>query len=192
MLEKLEEPPPDVYFILCTTEPEKLLATVRSRCTLKKYFIKPLRRRDMKELIVNVLEQEEVKWKTDNISQLIKVADGIPREALILLDSLIDLRSKALAKALEEVVRVTSELPIELIRAVNGQESWKSIRSILRSMGEEIDVEDVRWKMLKYMRKVLLDNPSPEVAHTIECFEDSFAESGLAGLYLSCYKALNL
>ena len=192
MLEKLEEPPQSVYFILCTTEPSKLLPTILSRCALRNYSIKPLSRRAMIELINYVLDREDVVWTEQHIIELVRVAAGIPREALILLDNLIDLEGKRLTKALNEIVVLTNELPIELIRAVNAGESWKAVGALLRRLGDNADVEVVRWTMLKYMRKVLLNNPSPQVAFTIECFEDSFAESGLAGLYLACYKALNL
>ena len=190
MLEKLEEPPPDVYFILCTTDPQKLLETVKSRCALRKYFVKPLRRREMKELVVSVLEGEEVEWKPVSVSKLIKVVEGNPREALILLDSLIELRGGRLTKALDELVTTVSELPIDLIRAINNSQPWKPIAVILKDL-EEADAEDIRWKMLKYMRKVLLDNPSAEKAFILECFECSFAESGAAGLILACYKAVH-
>ena len=192
MLEKLEEPPPNVYFILCTTEPQKLTKTVLSRCALKNYSVKKLKRRDMIQLVTDTLKAEEVVWERGQVSKLVRVVDGVPREALILLDTLIELKGRRLDKALNEIVILTDEVPIELIRAVNSRESWKTIGGLLRRLGSEVDVEGVRWTMLKYMRQVLLNNPSPEAAFTIECFEDSFAESGLAGLYLACYKALNL
>ena len=192
MLEILEEPPPNVYFILCTTEPHKVLPTIMSRCALRKFYVKPLKRREMQELVEEVLSEEDMEWKEKHIKQLVKMSEGIPREALILLDSLITLSGKRLTKAMGEIVRASDELPIDLIRAINNKESWATIKVILKGLGEDIDVEQIRWKILKYMRKVLLDKPNAQTAFTIECFEDSFAESGLAGLYLACYKALNL
>ena len=192
MLEILEEPPPNVYFILCTTEPHKVLPTIMSRCALRKFYVKPLKRREMQELVEEVLSEEDMEWKEKHIKQLVKMSEGIPREALILLDSLITLSGKRLTKAMDEIVRASDDLPIDLIRAINNKESWATIKVILKGLGEDIDVEQIRWKILKYMRKVLLDKPNAQTAFTIECFEDSFAESGLAGLYLACYKALNL
>ena len=191
MLEKLEEPPPNVYFILCTTEPIKLLDTVRSRCALLKYRVKPLTRRDMKVLITSVLDEEGADWDTRDISQLIRLAEGIPREALILLDGLIELQGRRLVKALEEIEKQSKELPIELARALTKRQSWKETVRILRALEGE-DVEGVRRLVLKYLRKVLLDNPSGEIAFSVECFEDNFYDSGMAGLILACYKALQL
>jgi DNA polymerase-3 subunit gamma/tau len=191
MLEKLEEPPPNVYFILCTTEPEKLLDTVRSRCALNKYRVKPLARRDMKALITSVLDEESAEWDVRQITKLIRLSDGIPREALILLDGLIDLQNRRLIKALEEIEKQTKELPIELARALTKRQSWKETARILQALEGE-DVEGVRRLVLKYLRKVLLDNPSGEIAFTVECFEDNFYDSGMAGLILACYKSLNL
>jgi len=190
MLEKLEEPPANVYFILCTTDPGRLLKPVLSRCALRNYSVQPLRRREMKQLVLEVLAGENIKWRTEHITKLIKVVDGIPREALVLLDGLIELEEKRLTRALDELVNVVSELPVELVRAINGSAPWKEVARILKSL-EGTTPDDIRWVILKYMRKVLLDNPQPAKAHIIECFEDSFGDSGFAGLVLACYKAVH-
>ncbi|MCK5139866.1 MAG: AAA family ATPase [Thermodesulfovibrionia bacterium] len=191
MLEVLEEPPPNVYFILSTTEPAKILKTVISRCALSKFRVKPLKRRELKELIIEVLACEEVEWNAESIIKLIKLSEGIPREALILLDSLIELKGRALDRALEEIQKQSRELPIELARAINTRQSWKEVARILKALEGE-DVEGVRRLVLKYLRKVLLDNPSGDIAFAVECFEDNFYDSDMAGLILACYKSLQL
>lgn len=190
MLEKLEEPPDGVYFILCTTEPQKLLDTVRSRCALSKYYVKPLTRRSLQSIVEHVLDCEGVEWNVRQINRLVRIADGIPREALILLDGLIGLKGKKLSKALEKIEKQTQELPIELARALNIGQQWKEVARILNQLEGE-DAEGVRRLVLAYMRKVLLNNPSGRAAFTVECFEDNFYDSGMAGLALACYKAVN-
>jgi len=190
MLEKLEEPPPDVYFIICTTDPQKLLTTIRSRCALRKFFVKPLKRRETQELIERVLREEEVEWKERHVVKMVKVAEGNPREALLLLDNLIDLKGSRLTRALDELMSTTVELPISLARALNNSAPWKEVAEILKGL-EGGDAEDIRWMMITYMRKVLLGNPSGEKAFILECFEDSFRDSGLAGLTLACYRAVH-
>ena len=58
MLEILEEPPKGVYFILCTTEPEKLLKTIKTRSTT--YTVSTLRKHEMISLIQWVTQSEGV------------------------------------------------------------------------------------------------------------------------------------
>ncbi len=191
MLETLEEPPANVYFILCTTEPAKLFDTVKSRCALSKYVVKPLTRRQVKEVIAGVIDSEGANWDARQITALARISDGIPREALMLLDSLIELKGNRLTKALKEIEKQSKELPIELARAITNKQSWKEVARILTALEEE-DVEGVRRLMLGYLRKVLRDNPSAYIAEAVEQFEDNFYDSGMAGLTLACYKALQL
>lgn len=191
MLEKLEEPPENVYFILVTTEPHKLVDTIRSRCALAKYYIKPLTRRSMKEVVEHVLSCEDADWDVRQVNRLIRVSEGVPREALKLLDGLIGLKGNRLSKALREIEVQTKELPVQLARALNNRQPWSEIARILKEL-QEGDAEAIRRIVVKYMGKVLLDNPNNETAFIVECFEDNFYDSGMAGLALACYKIVNL
>lgn len=189
MLEKLEEPPKNVYFILCTTEPEKLLETVKSRCVMKTFTVKPLTRRQLINLIEEVLKEEGIDFPSDYIRKVANISQGIPREALLLLDTLIDLDKKELQKAVKDLHSVTKDKPIDLARAINKQANWKEIKLILKDLAT-VPAEDVRRVILDYMWKVLLDRGGAYHAHVIECFEYSFLESGMAGLVLACWKAV--
>jgi DNA polymerase-3 subunit gamma/tau len=188
MLKKLEEPPESVYFILCTTNPDKLISTVKSRCALRKHFVKSITRKEMFTLISRVLKKEKVTWEKEHIRTMAKLSAGVPREALILLDEFIDLEGDDLEEELNKVSTSHKELPIELARALYRKENWKVIASILK--GIEADAEDVRYLILDWMRKALLDRPNDYIALIIECFEDSFSESKNAGLALACYKVI--
>lgn len=189
MLEDTEEPPENVYFILCTTEPNKLLPTLVSRCTLKNYSVKTLRRGTLTNLVEEVLESEDKKWSESQIKKLVRVSEGTPREALKLLDILIDLKSGRLNKALSEIEHRTKELPIELARAITKGQSWKAVKAILVDLEGE-DVDGIRRLVLAYLSKVLMNNPSDRIGYAMECFEDSFIDSGMPGLILAAFKSI--
>lgn len=87
LLKTLEEPPPHVKFLFATTDPQKLPVTILSRCLQFN-----LRRLDLKQIsdhLAFILEQENVQFETEALTQLARAADGSMRDALSLLDQAI-------------------------------------------------------------------------------------------------------
>ncbi len=97
LLKTLEEPPPHVKFLLATTDPQKLPATVLSRCL--QFNLKNM----TAELIVghlkHVLEQETVSFEEPALWLLGRAADGSMRDALSLTDQAIAFGSGQLSQA---------------------------------------------------------------------------------------------
>jgi len=87
LLKTLEEPPEDVIFILCTTEPHKVLPTVLSRC-LRFDFAK-LTDAEMGEKLKEILLSEGVSYEDGAIEEIISLADGGMRDALSILDQVL-------------------------------------------------------------------------------------------------------
>lgn len=87
LLKILEEPPKWLVFIFCTTNPEKLLDTVRSRCQLKIEIRKPSRE-DLMKLLIHVCEKEGIKTSKQALDLIIKKGDRTPREVLSLLEEM--------------------------------------------------------------------------------------------------------
>lgn len=82
MLRLLEEPPSHVYFVLCTTEPSKLLDTVRERC----YHIKLqlMKKVDIEKHVQHVARKEGIKLTKRDLKYIIDTSGGV-RSALMLL-----------------------------------------------------------------------------------------------------------
>ncbi len=85
-LKTLEEPPPHAKFILCTTEPEKLLDTVASRCQRFDFHRYPLAQ--IVELLQRICEREGWAATDDALATIGRQATGSMRDALSLLDTL--------------------------------------------------------------------------------------------------------
>lgn len=184
-LKMLEDTPDHVYFFLATTDPHKLLPTIRTRCTEVKVSL--LKEPDMQEMLKAILAKEG-KSITDEVRDtLIDKADGSARKALVLLHQVIDLEGEedqleALSKA------DTKAQAIELARLIIApRPSWTAVAKILASLDD--DPESVRRMILGYASSVLRGNGklAPRAFMLIDVFGTNFYDTGAAGLTAACY-----
>ena len=84
LLKTLEEPPPHVKFILATTDPQKLPATILSRCL--QFHLKNMSERQISEHLAHILQAEHAEFETDALHLLANAASGSMRDSLSLLD----------------------------------------------------------------------------------------------------------
>ena len=190
MLKILEEPPSHVYFILCTTDPRKVIDTIKSRAQQGMFQFNPLKRKDMSALIRNVMEAESITLAPQVLRSVINNSEGIPRDALGILEkvSTIDDEEEAL-----EVARFGSAEDSdvkELIKILLKDRDWVKAREVLKRMKAE--PEQARRAILGYLGKVLLDGDSPIIYTVMTQFEDDYFASGRAGLYISVFAACHI
>lgn len=88
LLKTLEEPPPHAFFILCTTDPQKLPATIVSRC-IKMEFHKPTLEQ-LGSKIKKVLKEEKVKISDSFVEEISRSAGGAFRDAEVVLEKVIN------------------------------------------------------------------------------------------------------
>ncbi len=101
LLKTLEEPPQHVKFIFATTEPNKVIATIQSRC--QRFDFSNISPKTIAGQLKSILKQEKIKYEEDLILPVARMANGSMRDALSLLDRLISTGEKVLtAKLLEE------------------------------------------------------------------------------------------
>lgn len=87
MLKTLEEPPPHVKFILATTDPQKIPATVLSRCL--QFNLKQMTAESIISYLEMVLQQEAIQYDVPALRLLAQAASGSMRDALSLTDQAI-------------------------------------------------------------------------------------------------------
>ena len=191
-LKLTEDAPSHAYFIFCTTNPEQMLDTLRNRCS--SYQVKALKPSEMKLLLRRVLKSEKVEDFPESVlSKIVEMSEGCPRQALVLLDQVIDIADEK--EALEAVDCFESEAhnTIEICRILVGNDTdkWDKIRKILSSIEEE--PETVRRMILGYLGKVLLGSKkNDKVAEMLGCFTDSWFYSGKGGMIQSLYFAAKI
>ena len=189
VLKLLEDTPEHVRFILCTTDPEKLLKTIRTRCTT--FQLSALPKRSIVKLLRDICKNEQVtidQGFEKVLEEIARVSEGLPRKALVLLDQVIDLNNEDALKAIEKVTlneSTTLELCQLLIESVPNK--WERVAVILK--GLDTEPETVRYSILGYLASVLLNKGDVRVAQMISIFSESFMYSGRAGLIAACFLA---
>lgn len=195
MLKVLEEPPKHVVFIICTTDPDKLVSrsgkqTIETRTT--RFDVQPLNKQDMRDLILSVLSREGIEkdYPSEIIEEIIKSADGKARLAINILDQIIDMND------LDEILDITrrmgdTEANIRDFCQALLYKNWIDCHKQLTRMAvEKKDAEKIRRAVLSYMQKVILGNNSKlyySAYMVIKNFEGNFYDSGMAGLVAASF-----
>ena len=89
LLKTLEEPPEHVIFVLATTDPQKIPATILSRC--QRYDFKRINRYDMCQTLSDYMDKEGIKVEAAALEYIASASDGAMRDALSILDQCISL-----------------------------------------------------------------------------------------------------
>jgi DNA polymerase III gamma/tau subunit len=185
LLKALEDPQPHVYYILATTDPQKLLNTIRGRCS--QFAVSLLDEKQMMTLLRKVVKAEEDTLPKSVYEQIVQDAAGHPRNALQILDQVLrvdeDQRLEVAKQAAETVVDA-----IELCRALIDNAGWKKTASILTKLKEQ-EPESVRRLVLGYCTTVLLKSGNPQAARIIESFRAPLYDIGYPGLVFASFDA---
>lgn len=98
LLKILEEPPDHVKFIFATTEPNKVLPTIQSRC--QRFDFANIPHETIAAQLSKILKEEKIKFEEDLLIHLSRLANGSMRDALSLLDQLISAGAEPLSVSL--------------------------------------------------------------------------------------------
>jgi DNA polymerase III gamma/tau subunit len=187
-LKILEDTPTHSYFMLCTTDPQKLIKTIHSRASeVKLTAISPAA---LKKLLRRVIELEKMEVVDDVVDEIISVSDGGARKALVILDQVGRLEGEEAQMAAIQATTINKDLAISLARAlINTKSTWKEVATILK--GIEEDPEGIRYLVLGYARSVLLNSGMPQAFKVIDIFSSNFYDSKQAGLAAACWEVIN-
>lgn len=120
LLKDLEEPPAHLVFILCTTDPEKVLPTVLSRCQLKIEVRRPTVDQ-LADRLLEICKIEGIRTSMEALKLIAKQSDRIIREALNLLEEVAREygNTVTLASVREKIGNVASEVYMEYYKSAN-------------------------------------------------------------------------
>ena len=127
LLKILEEPPEHVKFIFATTEPNKVLATIQSRC--QRFDFQSISAEVIGRQLEMILGDENIKFEKDLIIHLSRLANGSMRDALSLLDQLISAGAQPLTSVhLNELVGTPDRQKVMgLLAAIAGHDAAASL-----------------------------------------------------------------
>jgi len=107
LLKVLEEPPKGVIFILCTTDPHKIPATILSR--LQRFDFKRIPQFDIVQRLQYILQQEGIlTYNVEAIEYIAKLADGGMRDAIMKLDTVLGYTTEITLQAVLDCLGITN------------------------------------------------------------------------------------
>lgn len=187
-LKPLEDTPDHVYFLLCTTEPYKLIPTILTRST--QINLSSLKPEDLRSLVLTVAKREKTKLSEEVSSKIAEFADGSARKALVLLNSVIGLDDED--EMLEVIAKNdVKKQAIEIARVlIKPGVKWEQVRAVLAGVDLKSESpEQLRYMILGYASSIMLKGGklTPRAALILEAFADPYYNSGKAGLIRSCW-----
>jgi len=192
MLKWLEEPPKHAIIILATTNPSQFPNTIISRCAY--YELKSLPKAKIKKILQRIISKENLNISDTLLTAIVENANGSPRQAVSILDSINGIQDQE-EKALEIIERnqFSEASVLDICQGLYNNITWKIMAQYLSKLDDDADYEYIRYAVLKYMGKVLL-NPkaqadSDRICEIITLFSEPFFYSKKAGLISSCYLA---
>ena len=163
LLKTLEEPPAHVIFILATTEPHKVPATILSRC--QRFDFKPLTRLEIIEQLTKIKDLENIQINNEALALIAEISEGGMRDALSIMDQVSAYTEQEITA--EDVNNITGRVSdgkvIELFKLINNSQVSDALDIVndLLDMGKEVSV--LVQSMLSLCRDmVLYQNVTPE------------------------------
>ncbi len=156
LLKILEEPPSHVKFILATTEPEKVLPTILSRC--QRYDFRSISAREIAEHLKEICKKEKISAEDDALAMVAKAGAGSMRDALSLLDRLLSLGDKKLsAKNVEEMLGLPRvQLIAELVNSIGGGDVKLTLEQTDAMLNSGLSADGLIAALSDHLRNLLI------------------------------------
>lgn len=187
LLKILEDTPKHVYFILCTTDPQKLLSTIRGRC--QQLQTKPLNEQQMFSLLRQVVRKEGEDIDKQIYDQIIETAQGHPRNALQILEQVLKVPAEERLEISKRQIDNQAEI-IELCRVLLNGSKWSVVKEIITKLKDQ-EPESIRRVVLGYCQAVLLKSENNQAAFIMENFWEPTYDIGFPYITYACYSIIN-
>ena len=156
LLKTMEEPPPHVKFILCTTEPHKVLPTIQSRC--QRFDFRPIPVPRIADHLRSVLESESIPADEVAIARVARMANGSMRDGLSILERLVAASEEGVdLSLLERVLGVPPEDRVAAaVAAIGAGDVGGALRATADLLGEGLPAERVLDGLAERYRQLLV------------------------------------
>jgi len=162
LLKTLEEPPPHVKFLLATTDPQRLPATVLSRCL--QFSLKRIPPDAISEHLRKILDTEQINYEVAALNQLAQAADGSVRDALSLLDQAIGYGGGQLiaADVTSMLGTLDKQVVIKLLQTLAAQDAAGLLAHIAQLAEQNPDFHSVLGEVLSVLQRLAVVQVLPE------------------------------
>ena len=168
LLKTLEEPPANVVFILATTEPHKIPATIISRT--QRFDFKRITSSTILKRMEYILNQKDIQYEDAALKVIAKAAEGGMRDALSILDQVISFgeNNVTLENALLVTGSVTKTDLLKYLQAVVDQKTPEALEMIHKLVQDGKDASRIVEDLVEYCRDLLLYQQSPAMLEETE------------------------
>ena len=151
LLKTLEEPPAHIVFILATTEPHKIPATIHSRC--QRFDFKRVTNEDIAKRLREVADGSEIRADDEALKLIAIQSDGGMRDALSLLDQCGVMADTVTAETVRNVLGIVGREALhELVRAIGRQDLSAALQLLNRLAEQGKDVRQILTELAEYLR----------------------------------------
>ncbi len=168
LLKTLEEPPANVIFILATTEPHKIPATIISRT--QKFDFKRIRPQDILERMIYILKQKHISYDEKALKLIAKAAEGGMRDALSILDQALSYGDDEITydNALLVTGSVTNDLLTTYMEQILDKDTKAALVTVQNILDEGKDASRFVEDLTSYCQDILLYQQDPEMVEQME------------------------
>lgn len=178
LLKTLEEPTPNVVFILATTELHKIPATILSR--VQRFEFKSIKTQDIRDHIFQILEKEGIDYETEAVEIIARRAEGGMRDALSILDQALSLTQEAtLTTAVSEEITGTISLSAldDYVAAITQKDVTRALENLQVIFDNGKSMTRFVTDLLQYLRDILIVQTGGENTHHSQAFKDNLSLS---------------
>ncbi len=173
LLKTLEEPPAHVIFILCTTELQKVIPTIQSRC--QRFDFKAISTVDIIAKLKEIIEKEQILIEEDAIKQIATYAEGGLRDAISLLDQVYSFSPDKIS--LEDVNQicgaVSMQTQMDLAKALLNLDSPKAISLLNDLLAQGKEVKKITINLIEFFRDALMFRNLQELDQSSLLFDNA-------------------
>ena len=155
-LKTLEEPPSHVTFILCTTEPQKILPTILSRC--QRYDFRKISHPLIVQRLNSIIESEGIVAENASLEVIAQSCDGSLRDAETILEQMIVSTNGNLKRQdVENFIGISNPSRwVDLVSLILNQDTAGSIRLVNESLSLGIEAVAIHKNVMNLLRSIML------------------------------------
>ena len=156
LLKTLEEPPEHVKFILATTEPQKLPATILSRC--QRFDFKRLSNEDIVQRLEIVAKESNIEITKQALNIIASLSDGAMRDALSILERCVQDGENSIDEdKIKELVGIPKITYIHSIaKSIIEYNIDETMEAITKVLNDGKDLNNLLWEIIKYIKDILM------------------------------------
>ena len=161
LLKTLEEPPPHIVFVLATTDPREIPATVLSR--VQRFDFRPIAPETLRTSLEHILTQEKIPFEPAALPVIVRAAEGSLRDALSLLDTAIAYGDGRLeAETTAKLLGASAPVAVRAFAAaVVGHDTAAALEAIDRAARDGEDLLAFTRDVIELLRLTLVLKAAP-------------------------------